>query len=398
MAEVLVVSQDEKQLSRGAQAGLLQVLVRVSGSQEVEKNPLIARSISNPKAYYNQYSYESTNKVLQISGQLVPAKLLRLHFEPSAIAKLLRQAGFSVWGSSRPGVLLWLAVSDSDGRRLLSADSVYENNAYENSVNENSVNENSINESSVNEDGIDESGVNENRSDGNNFSKNNITKNNITNNSGTDINALKKNRSRNDVSEIIRTLQDQARLRGLPLLFPLLDLEDSASLSTAEVWGAFLGRIDDASIRYNPDSVLTSRFQKDGAGRWSANWSYRIDGEWQVAKSESFGTDEMVRAMVNKLADDLATRYAIDSSRGQVTVLIESVNSLADYAAVKKYLESLAPVLDSSVMRVEPGEVEFRLSTEGQSEQLVEIIGLDEKMVLLNTDERQDALHYRWLQ
>jgi hypothetical protein len=49
-------------------------------------------------------------------------------------------------------------------------------------------------------------------------------------------------------------------------------------------------------------------------------------------------------------------------------------------------------------MRVEPGEVEFRLSTEGQSEQLVEIIGLDEKMVLLNVDERQDALHYRWLQ
>jgi hypothetical protein len=353
MAEVLVVSQDEKQLSRGAQAGLLQVLVRVSGSQEVEKNPLIARSISNPKAYYYQYSYESTNKVLQISGQAVPAKLLRLHFEPSAIAKLLRQAGFSVWGSNRPGVLLWLAISDSDGRRLLSADSVYENIAYENRANENSV---------------------------------------------TDINALKNNRSRNDVSEIIRALQDQARLRGLPLLFPLLDLEDSASLSTAEVWGAFLGRIDDASIRYNPDSVLTSRFQKDSAGRWSANWSYRIDGQWQVAKTESFGTDEMVRTIVDKLADDLAARYAIDSTRGQVTVLIESVYSLGDYAAVKKYLESLAPVLDSSVMRVEPGEVEFRLSTEGQSEQLVEIIGLDEKMVLLNVDERQDALHYRWLQ
>jgi hypothetical protein len=373
MAEVLVVSQDEKQLSKGAQAGLLQVLVRVSGSQEVEQNPLIARSISNPKAYYYRYSYESTNKVLQISGQAVPAKLLRLHFEPSAIAKLLRQAGFSVWGSNRPGVLLWLAISDSDGRRLLSADSVYENNAYENSVNENSVIENGINESRANE-------------------------NSVIENSVTDINALKNNRSRNDVSEIIRTLQDQARLRGLPLLFPLLDLEDSASLSTAEVWGAFLGRIDDASIRYNPDSVLTSRFQKDSAGRWSANWSYRIDGQWQVAKTESFGTDEMIRTIVDKLADDLAARYAIDSSRGQVTVLIESVNSLGDYAAVKKYLESLAPVLDSSVMRVEPGEVEFRLSTEGQSEQLVEIIGLDEKMVLLNVDERQDALHYRWLQ
>jgi hypothetical protein len=343
MAEVLVVSEDEKQLTRGARAGLLQVLVRVSGSQEVEKNPLIARSIRNPKAYYYQYSYESSNKVLQISGQVVPAKLLRILFEPSAVAKLLRQAGFSVWGSNRPGVLLWLAVSDADGRRLLSENNVYENNVYES-------------------------------------------------------NTLINNVPENDVNEIIGTLQDQARLRGVPLLFPLLDLEDSASLSTAEVWGAFLGRIDDASIRYNPDSVLTARFQKDSAGRWSSNWSYRIDREWQVAKTESFGAGEMVRTMVDKLADELATRYAIDSSRGQVTVLIESVESLGDYAAVKKYLESLAPVLDSSVTRVERGEVEFRLSTEGKSEQLIEIIGLDEKMVLLNADERQDALHYRWLQ
>jgi hypothetical protein len=248
-----------------------------------------------------------------------------------------------VWGSNRPGVLLWLAVSDADGRRLLSENNVYESSIYEDS-------------------------------------------------------ALKNIRARNDVNEIIRTLQDQARLRGLPLLFPLLDLEDTASLSTAEVWGAFLGRIDDASIRYNPDSVLTARFQQDSAGRWSANWSYRIDRQWQVAKTESFGAGGMVRTMVDKLADELATRYAIDSSRGQVTVLIESVESLGDYAAVQRYLESLAPVLDSFLVRVERDEVEYQLSTEGQNAQLVEIIGLDEKMVLLNADERLDALHYRWLQ
>ena len=71
---------------------------------------------------------------------------------------------------------------------------------------------------------------------------------------------------------------------------------------------------------------------------------------------------------------------------------------LGDYAAVQKYLESLAPVLNSFLVRVERDEVEYRLSTEGQNEQLIEIIKLDEKMVLLSADERKDALHYRWLQ
>ena len=317
-----MVSEEERQLARGARAGLLQVLVRVSGTKEVENSSLIASSLRKPEVYYYQYSYESTDKTLQIDDEAVPAQLLRIHFEPSAVAKLLRRAGFPVWGSNRPGVLLWLALSDVDGRRILSG---------------------------------------------------------------------------NEVSEITRALQDQARLRGLPLLFPLLDLEDSASLSTAEVWGAFLGRIADASTRYNPDCILTGRIQKDSADRWTVNWSYQIDREWRVTDSVTFSADEMIRSMVDRLANELAERYAIDSSRSRVTIRIESIENLDDYASVSNYLESLGPVLNSYVVRVKGGEVEFKLDTEGQNEQLIELIQLDEKMVLLNADENMEMLHYRWV-
>ena len=322
MAEVLVVGEDDRQLARGAQAGLLQVLVRVSGTKEVENSSLITSSLRNADAYYYQYSYESTGKTLQIGDALVPALLLRIHFEPSAVAKLLRRAGFPVWGSNRPGVLLWLAISDVEGRRLLAE---------------------------------------------------------------------------NEVNEMTKSLRDQARLRGLPLLFPLLDLEDSAALSTAEVWGAFLGRIADASTRYNPDCILTGRIQKDNTGGWSSRWSYRIDEDWHVAESVAFSADEMIRSMVDRLTNELAARYAIDSSRSQVTILVEAVNNLEDYAAVSNYLESLAPVLNSFIVRVEGSEVEFRLNTEGQNEQLIEIIQLDEKMLLLHTDEDMDVQNYRWM-
>jgi uncharacterized protein len=323
MAEVLVVGENQTQLTKGAQAGLLQVLVRVSGTREVENSSLIARDMRKPEDYYYQFSYESTDRSFQIGEETVPARLLRIHFEPSAVAKLLRRAGFPVWGSNRPSVLLWLALSDAGGRRIIS-----ETNA----------------------------------------------------------------------SEITLALQDQARLRGLPLLFPLLDLEDSASLSTAEVWGMFLGRIDGASERYNPDSVLTGRIQKDTVGRWSASWSYRIEGSWHEIDSVAYSIDEMVRTMVDELVNQLADEYAIDSSRSKVTLTIESVDSIEDYAALSLYLESLSPVLASSVVQVHEAVVEFRLSTEGQNEQLVKLIELDEKMLLLNADESKDVLHYRWMQ
>ena len=77
--------------------------------------------------------------------------------------------------------------------------------------------------------------------------------------------------------------------------------------------------------------------------------------------------------------------------------MLLTIENLDDYASVSNYLESLGPVLNSFVVRVKGGEVEFKLDTEGQNEQLIELIQLDEKMVLLNADENMEMLHYRWV-
>ena len=57
-------------------------------------------------------------------------------------------------------------------------------------------------------------------------------------------------------------------------------------------------------------------------------------------------------------------------------------------------------MLKSVVVGVRGSELRLRLVTEGQSQQLIEIIQLDEKMLLENDGSliRGDgALHYRWL-
>ena len=104
--------------------------------------------------------------------------------------------------------------------------------------------------------------------------------------------------------------------------------------------------------------------------------------------------------MVDHLVDDLAARYALDSSRGSILVSVDGIDDLDDYAQVSQYLESLAPVLNSAVVAVSGRELRLRLVTEGQSQQLIEIIQLDDKMLLVSDGSliRGDgALHYRWL-
>jgi hypothetical protein len=326
VAEVLVTSQDSDQLMRGARAGLLQVLVRISGAKVVENHPLVIASLRRPEKFYYQYSYESTDRSFQIGDEIVPARILRLSFEPSAVAQLLRQAGFPIWGDNRPSMLVWVAVNDDTGRRLLAEQ---------------------------------------------------------------------------DSSLLLTALNTQARLRGLPVFYPLMDLEDASQLSTAEVWGAFLGELEQASYRYHPDAILSGRVQHDTEGQWSGFWSYQFDDQWYEFSNTGFSEDDLMAGVVDHVADALATTYALDSSQGGIDVHVEGVETLEDYAALSRYLQSLSPVVDDTVIEVSGDEILFRLITQGQSQQLIEIIQLDEKMRLINrrsaSDGSDSLLYYRWL-
>ena len=321
VAEVLVADESPQQLRNGARAGLLQVLVRVSGSLKAEDSSLVRSSLRDPAAFYNQYSYESTDQALLLGESEVNAKILRLYLEPSAIARLLRDAGLPIWGSNRPSVLLWVAISEGQSRRILGEA---------------------------------------------------------------------------DSSEVQALLVDQARQRGLPVTFPILDIEDTSQVSAAEVWGSFLERINGASARYKPDSVFTARIRSESGERWSGRWSYRDVDAWESFESAGYSADELVRSMINQLADELAERFALGSSRSRIRLKIENVKSVSQYAAVSRYLEELTPVVSSSIVTLNIDIAEFELETEGQYLQLIEIIKLDERLLLQSKDERNETLRYQW--
>lgn len=321
-AEILVPADGSSGVNQNAKAGFLQVLVRVSGHADVDKNPTIAAALSHPADYYYQYGYEATDRTVAENGKQVPARILDISFEPSAIANLLRSAGFPVWGSNRPTVLVWVAVDDARGRRIL-----------------------------------------------------------------TD----------NDKSVVLQNIEDEAQRRGLPLLFPLLDLQDKAAISTGQVWGLFLQQIDAASARYNPDVVLAARIQKDPYGQWNGSWAYRIDNNWQESGDSKFSSSALVDEMVDNLADQLAHRYAVGSSRSTMMLQVDGVDNLEDYAAVVKYLQSLTPVIDLNVVDVNGNHTLFRVSIDGQSGQLIQIINLDQSMLLLSPGGGKTPVQYRWV-
>lgn len=317
---VLVSDESAAQLQAGARAGLLQVLVRVSGDSEVERNEVLRDGLRSPGRYYYQYSYGASEHTLLVNEEEIPARVLQLKFEPSAIAGLLRQAGLPVWGSNRPGVMVWVAVDDGAGRAILLE---------------------------------------------------------------------------TDTGATAESLATHAARRGLPLLYPLGDLADSASLSVAEVWGSFRDRVQRASERYGADSILTGRVLVLG-DQYAGRFSYRVNETWRDVEVVAFGADELVGRVIDQMADDLAAVYAIGSGRTSVWLQVEAVDSLLDYAELNRYLSGLTPVVDLFVAEVEGDVVRLRLDTEGATAVLLELIELDERLQLITRDD-SGALQFRWL-
>lgn len=104
-AEIPVTSQTADERELAVREGFLQVLMKVSGDNQIEKNPVIHTALKRADYYVQEFSYTmpSTND---------SQYLLHVKYEINDINKLLKKAGLAFWGQNRPLILVWLVVTD----------------------------------------------------------------------------------------------------------------------------------------------------------------------------------------------------------------------------------------------------------------------------------------------
>lgn len=171
----------------------------------------------------------------------------------------------------------------------------------------------------------------------------------------------------NDMDTLARqAIEQQARLRGVPLHFPLMDLTDRSVISVSDVWGNFKDNILQASTRYDAEAVLVGRVAKTASGDWSGRWDLYQEGRhrnWNVA-GRTLG--EAVVPAINRLADLLAEQFARLGQNDQpekLRVRVTGVNGLADFNRVMNYLKDLALVKEVSIEQIEANNLTLILSS-----------------------------------
>jgi uncharacterized protein len=175
---------------------------------------------------------------------------------------------------------------------------------------------------------------------------------------------------------LVAALQERARLRGLPLVLPLMDLDDNLAVSPADVWGKVGQSLDTAALRYDADLVLIGRISVN-RDRVISGQPYR--GDWEVWLGDQPLVDNFTNASaqsvaeraVDMLANRLAEQFAVLPRPLQVQRLsVTGLDSAAGYAEFMAYLERLEFVERVAVTGLSASAVNIAVASRAETAQL----------------------------
>jgi hypothetical protein len=162
---------------------------------------------------------------------------------------------------------------------------------------------------------------------------------------------------------------DAGRDRGLPLMLPLMDLEDRSRLQISDLWGGFSSTVRNASRRYDPDLIIFGRLHRISDQLWRAHWTLlKEDGSSTNWKSEGSSGAVATKAGLQQLANRLAARSAPIRKLTDVVKLemrVGGIQFLGDYERVQDYLQGLNSVERAELLFAEPQAVVFALRVRG---------------------------------
>lgn len=329
---VPVEDQSEEHRKLGVQLAFQQLLIKVSGYQDVLDNPTLVEASQNALRYMQGFSYQQDS----VDGQTY----LQTWFSKALLIPLMRRAQAPIWGENRPLLLNWLAVESSASGEATGVD-------FKSNINPELLSSR-----------VDNSGrllISEQAQEW-------------------------KNRLGRAFSE-----------RGLPILWPLDDLEDQLALPLNQLWWLVTEPIVNASVRYQADAVLAGKLNQSATGVWQYE-GILIQGEQRLPLltdgDTPIATLTHVATEVGRFfADQFAIKSDTMNGRSGIRIVVKKVKDFGDYSQILSYLQSISGVRLVEVAQVDRDTLQLYLNLEGDWNKVQRIIQLDNK--LLSVQEKE---------
>ncbi len=117
-AEVAVNGQTEAERNAAFGRGLAQVLAKLSGDRSASGRPGVGQELRRAKEYVTGFDYRQDQGVSS-SGAASFKTMLVVRYDRAKVEGMIGMLGLPIWPQPRPKPVLWLAIDDGKGPRLV---------------------------------------------------------------------------------------------------------------------------------------------------------------------------------------------------------------------------------------------------------------------------------------
>ncbi len=201
-------------------------------------------------------------------------------------------------------------------------------------------------------------------------------------------------------SSVIKDFKSVAYKRGLPLVVPLLDLNDRQQLPVARLWAMDEATIRQASARYSLDGILAGRVQQSGS-QWSGRFLLIHKGQRQYFTATAATSQNLANRIIAQAAAYYATQDAVvvneEHTAPSMTVTVDNIQGFEHYAALLTLLEELPIIAAVMVSHVDAETVTLELSYSGTTDKVLSALA---NVSLIQQVDASDGIgvdaHFIW--
>ena len=237
-----------------------------------------------------------------------PDDRLFVSFDGEALEAVLKAAGQTVWGADRPATLVWLAVDWGDGDRgILGADDP--------------------------------------------------------------LPGFEDQRAADGYRRLRERVFTLAERRGLPVLLPLLDAQELARVTFADLRGGFDEIVLESSRRYDVSSILIGLI--DASGREAGRWRHYLGGE----RTAMLGEPEQI---VPQVADRLSRAFAVrgDTPLRALVLTVSGVRTVEAFGELQQQLGGIEVIERFAIEEIVGDTIRYSVELRGGARRLARALRL----------------------
>lgn len=193
-----------------------------------------------------------------------------------------------------------------------------------------------------------------------------------------------------ELADVAKRSLHKAISRGIPMIWPLLDITDRQQITVDAVMNFKTDSIRQASIRYNPDAILIGYIRTGDNSNGHSDWMLLQPKTTATWATKGSSIVEQMDGVIDHFTEVFSKQFvqptAADIQSG-VELHVSDLRQVSDYAAVVNYLHTLTGIKEVEVLRITKNSADFRLTLISSLSTLIQTMQMNPSLMLIEDDD-----------